>query len=212
MKLRLALVLLLFTGLCNAQSSIGIMANYNGGIELATPSNMPFHNHLVSGLYFNAPIYKRLHYNVGLNFIHLEREYNGPRLLTYPYGATILTYKWSILEIPMELVLGLYKRPEAKTKGYFHAGYALGSTFYNRKIYSANDNVVGTETQGGFGKTLHHSFRFEVELRWVLAKKYTASFFLAQRNINYGVWYDNWESQLGIGFRFGLNLPQKSKS
>ncbi len=213
MKKLLCLLLIIGAINAHAQTSVGIQASYNGRIG----GEYGFNSFPNVGLFVTSPIYKKLHFNTGLNFLHTANEiafYYEPWYMGAPENTASGKTRRGILEIPAELLMGIYTRPEAKMKAYLHAGYAIGTSLYNRSYYYDNNNNLISSSKNAVGKILYHNICFELEFRWTILKKYTTSFFICNRNMAYKYReqkYHYWSNYLGTGIRLGLNLPKKAK-
>jgi hypothetical protein len=203
-------LIILFCFAAKAQT-IGVHANVN-----VNCNNVPslITDGINGGVYYNAPIYKRLEYNVGINLINVTGIF-------YPFGGwdppkyNSARSKTGILEVPLEIVLGLYrKNSEAKCKGYFHAGYAIGTNVYSQYTYLDRDeNVIDRNTNTDyFANTLYQTIRIELEIRWPIMQKHTISLYMSGRclHTNYEIGYSRWTPYLGAGLRLGFIVPKKA--
>lgn len=218
MKRLLTLFFLIITMFAKAQT-IGVQGQYLFGMdkksEYISPEDKDFS--VVAGAYFEAPIYKKLFYHVGLNYAYYNQYFLPVFDDPIPAGAFYGDYsrfnaRRGYIELPVGLSLGLYAKNDAKVQVWAHANYAYGQMVNNRFIY----NGVVSDFDGKQDITVNdytHSINAELELRFKLFKKYYAS---ALGQFRYTM-FNHSPSELtsstfvGIGLRLGFNLPKKDK-
>jgi hypothetical protein len=212
---RLALFLFVFSAISlKAQTIVGVNGSYNGHVS----KSYIFEQYSNFGVYVTSPIWKKLSFNTGANFLNNSYDmafWYEPWLYPgVPEGTASGKVKTGILEIPVDLVISLYKDSESKMKAYFHAGYSLGRSIYSKENFYNRDHKLISTSLNKFGNPWYHNINFEMEFRWLILKKYTLSYFICDREGAYSIqnqnrWY--WTNYLGTGIRFGFILPKKAK-
>ena len=217
MKRLFCLFLIILFCFASKAQTIGVLGNINATGYNLDGDKYTITDGLNGGIFYSAPIYKRLEYLVGLNLVNISGINKSYYSFIEPAPYNNRKSKTGILEVPIELAVGLYrKNSDAKCKGYLHAGYTIGTNIYNQFTYTDwEGNVTDRQTNGSlFGNTLYHSIRVELEIRWQLPKSNTISLFMCQRSLGFRPDkqdYNEWYNYFGVGFRLGLKLKNPTR-
>lgn len=217
MKQLLGVILLLATFNATAQI-IGIQANYNFAIMPQTAYNnvkkKPFDAGW-AGIYYNAPIYKNLHYTVGINYMYVNQEFLpifGEPLPGYSYYGDFYSFnvRKDLIELPVGLSYGIVAKSSNRVQLWAHANYAYGQMVMHKYTYEGFGGEYITDekiTKNDYT----HSFKAELEVRFRFAERYFASLFGSYRFIKFhsGPSQQRYCYYAGAGIRLGFDLKKR---